>query len=149
MTTAVEPATPGAPLPSASYRFIAPNLPNTPRVARDWLVTLVRGTGHPQFAEAARLCMSEVATNAHLHTRTPVITIEVTVNARHVMVYVRDGSPNPLPDPSECCSSGEHGRGLFLVDQYADAWGETFYGGCEPTEKAVWFKLIEHERQDA
>ncbi|MET7616947.1 ATP-binding protein [Streptomyces sp. NPDC005408] len=137
------------PAPSAHYCFIGPNLPSTPRVARDWLVALVRSTGHPQLAEAAQLCTSEVVTNVHVHTRTPQIVVEAEVSDLHVMVKVYDNRPHPLPESGEWRLSEERGRGLDLIDRYADAWGATFYGGRIPTKKAVWFQLTEHERQAA
>lgn len=51
------------------YRLIAPNTATAPRVARDFVGTLLRTTEHPGLVDDARLCVSEVVSNAHCHTR--------------------------------------------------------------------------------
>ncbi|MFJ7422796.1 ATP-binding protein [Streptomyces uncialis] len=135
---------------SESYRFIAPNTPRAPRIARDWVGSLLRTTDHPALVDAARLCMSEVVTNAHRHTRTRLIHIEVTVGPAQVLVHVHDDQPRNLPVPElPRADEAESGRGLALVAAYADDWGATGDGECGERGgtgvgvKSVWFALAE------
>ncbi|MGW8988644.1 ATP-binding protein [Streptomyces zhihengii] len=140
------------PAPPETYVFLGPNLPSTPRVARDWLVTLLRDTGHPRLVDAARVCASEVVTNVHLHTSTPQIIVEARVAEQWVLVVIYDNRPHALPELDEWHPEREHGRGLLLIDGYAHAWGVTRMPAPEPTceapkqaKKAVWFRLAETE----
>lgn len=140
------------PAPPETYVFLGPNLPNTPRVARDWLVTLLHDTGHPKLVDAARVCASEVVTNVHVHTSTPQIIVEARVAEQWVLVLVYDNRPHPLPELDEWSPDGEHGRGMRLIDAFANAWDVTRkpapepmgYGGRQ-ARKAVWFRLAETE----
>ncbi|WP_019711414.1 hypothetical protein [Streptomyces xinghaiensis] len=47
----------------------APNIPETAKVARDMLTGLLTVTGHTPLVELARLLVSEVVSNVHLHTK--------------------------------------------------------------------------------
>ncbi|WP_181795428.1 ATP-binding protein [Streptomyces eurythermus] len=125
------------------YRLSTPHTPRAPKIARDFLVTLI-GMQHPSLIEPGTLCMSEVVTNAIRHTRSPRIVIEVSIGDERVLVRVHDNRPCPLPAPKqppheEC----EHGRGLALIEAHAARWGITFFGGLSPRSKAVWFELHE------
>ncbi|NEE44787.1 ATP-binding protein, partial [Streptomyces sp. SID8455] len=59
------------PLGGESYRLTLPNTANTPKLARDFLTSLLRVSRHPGLVDDARLCVTELVTNAHRHTRTP------------------------------------------------------------------------------
>ncbi|MFD0270031.1 ATP-binding protein [Streptomyces sp. NPDC127106] len=124
-----------------TYRMVAPSRPDTPRIARDWVVSILRGAGHPQLADRARLCTSEVVTNAHRYTDTPEIAVELVLVGGRVTVSVYDsaverwpsGRGKGLPGPLDA-----HGRGLALVAAYADDWDVS----ARPDRKAVWFRLV-------
>jgi anti-anti-sigma factor len=89
------------------------------------------------LAEPAALVASELVTNAVVHANT---ALELRVELRGDLLHlaVRDGSPRLLrlvtiPDPE-----AEGGRGLWLVEQLARAWGVNRHpdGG-----KVVWAVL--------
>ncbi|WP_369377681.1 ATP-binding protein [Streptomyces sp. cg36] len=109
---------------------------------RDLVAALCQSFGHKELAEAARICTSEVVTNAFRHTKSPLVHVEVTIAERGVKVYVHDNLPRDLPMPREV-SDAEGGYGLFIVNSLADAWGVDHYGGLIPTSKAVWFSLLD------
>ncbi|MFE9904476.1 ATP-binding protein [Streptomyces achromogenes] len=123
------------------YRLSTPHTPRAPKIARDFLVTLI-GVQHPSLVEPGALCMSEVVTNAIRHTRSPRIAVDVSIGDEKVLVRVHDNRPCPLPAPKQHRHEGfENGRGLALVDAHAARWGITFFGGFSPRSKAVWFEL--------
>lgn len=86
------------------------------------------------LTDVATLLVSELVTNALLHTRGGAqVTVTLTDRLR---VEVRDcsaGCPEPRP-PSE---DGTSGRGLLLVRSLADDWGVRGAGAG----KCVWFEL--------
>ncbi|WP_268250359.1 ATP-binding protein [Streptomyces atratus] len=120
------------------YRLVAPNTPTAPKIVRDFVATVLWATGHPRLVDDARLCVSEVVSNAYCHTDSPQVRVEVTVNQRQVTVYVTDDEPGRLPappsprTPSPEAGADENGRGLLLVDALAARWGATPYGDPVP-----------------
>ncbi|MFJ9646834.1 ATP-binding protein [Streptomyces sp. HUAS TT3] len=139
-TSVLVPAEPAAE-DALTYRMVAPSRPDTPRIARDWVVSVLRGTGHPELADRARLCTSEVVTNAHRHTDTREIAVEVVLSGGRVTVSVYDSAAGHRPPDGD--GGGRpglldtHGRGLALVAAYADGWDVS----ARPDRKAVWFRL--------
>ncbi|MFF5563864.1 ATP-binding protein [Streptomyces sp. NPDC012623] len=90
-------------------------------------------------AEVAELLISELVTNALVHTETGAV-VTATVADSRLRVEVRDfvaalplpSLPGrPVPDDST------HGRGLALVRSLADDWGIR----TRPVGKVVWFEL--------
>lgn len=86
--------------------------------------------------ETVQLLVSELATNAVRHARSP-FTVAVKTEESTLRVEVEDrgeGTPevqSPAPDASE-------GRGLQLVQSFTDSWGvEKIAGG----RKSVWFSI--------
>ncbi|NYE43647.1 ATP-binding protein [Streptomyces fulvorobeus] len=102
------------------------------RALREFL----RCRSEPEAAEVAELLLSEVVTNALIHTRHGAV-VTVTADPERVRVEVRDfmsGAPEPyVPNADD----GTHGRGLVLVRSLADAWGVT----AQALGKVVWFEL--------
>lgn len=143
MTSVTVPPPPAPYLPQRGdrYRLIAANTPHAPRVARDFVGTVLRATEHPGLVDDARLCVSEVVSNAHCHTRSARIRVDVTVNRRQVMVFVTDDEPDRLPEPG-AAPYAESGRGLVIVESLTDRWGTTTRGGRVRTAKTVWFVLV-------
>ncbi|MER8098414.1 ATP-binding protein [Streptomyces goshikiensis] len=119
-------ALPPAPPPSlgVSYRVTAPRAATTPKVLRDLVAVLVVAFGHEDIVERLKLCVSEVVTNAYLHTRTSLITVDVSLSADSVTVWVNDDRPDWVPRVPGAAPplEAEHGRGLFLVSRLADRW---------------------------
>jgi anti-sigma regulatory factor (Ser/Thr protein kinase) len=78
--------------------------------------------------------VSELATNAVLHARTPfTVTIE---RAPVLRVEVHDGDPRP-PHTRDYGPEAASGRGLHLVEALALSSGTVTVDGG----KAVWFEL--------
>jgi hypothetical protein len=84
--------------------------------------------------EAARIVLSELASNAVRHARTP---FEVTVRVGDVVwVGVRDGSRRQ-PRMLFASTKDVSGRGLLMVSSLAIRWGIDWRGG----DKVVWAEL--------
>jgi anti-sigma regulatory factor (Ser/Thr protein kinase) len=91
-------------------------------------------------ADEVRLLVSELVTNAVMHAGPGgEIRLRVELAPDRVRVEVRDrgrgfrsARPPPPPPPGQ-----PHGRGLHMVDQVAERWGNarTDEGHC------VWFEL--------
>ncbi|MFF4320286.1 ATP-binding protein [Streptomyces sp. NPDC001568] len=133
-----------AALPSRRYRFSGPNEARTVGLAREWVACLLETLGRRRLAEAARLCTSEAVTNAHLHTRSAVLAVEVVVTDGRVFVFVRDDAVDtrlPLPGELRPAPAGrESGRGLHLIAAFAERWDVMPGHG---RDKVVWFSLAE------
>ncbi|GGV90117.1 hypothetical protein GCM10015535_45400 [Streptomyces gelaticus] len=134
---------PPGPQGSEIYRLALPNTSSAAKLSRDFVSSLLTVSRHCGLIDDARLCVTEVVTNAHRHTRTPLIRVRVTVQRKQVTVSVADDDHWALPEPSAFPELGERegGRGLLLVERLALAWGMTVLGGCAPYRKAVWFTL--------
>ncbi|MFG2879489.1 ATP-binding protein [Streptomyces sp. NPDC048337] len=115
--------------------MIAPSRPDTPRVVRELVALILRSAGFAHLVEAARLCTSEVVTNAHRHTRTTLIGIDVTVVGGRVTVEVCDSGPVGRLAGGGLLDTG--GRGLALVGAYCDDWAVVSGDGGT----VVWFRL--------
>ncbi|MFF3952829.1 ATP-binding protein [Streptomyces sp. NPDC001890] len=141
--TAPPPPAPYLPQRGERYRLVVPNAPTAPKIVRDFVATVLWVAEHPHLVDDARLCVSEVVSNAYCHTDSPQIRVEVTVNHRQVTVYVTDDDPGSTPRPHAAVQPDrdEHGRGLLLVDGIAARWGTTAYGAQSPHSKTVWFTL--------
>jgi anti-sigma regulatory factor (Ser/Thr protein kinase) len=105
---------------------------SAPRRARQAVAE--RLADHPR-SEELLLCVSEVVTNAVLHTTSPQ-RMSVSQDASTVRVEVADGDAHAplLGDHDPFATSG---RGLLILDKLALRWGH------QPTRegKAVWFEF--------
>lgn len=89
--------------------------------------------------EMARLLVSELATNALVHSSGDfVVSAVYSVPSHRVRIDVSDGGGG-APAMGRPRLDEEHGRGLQLVDSLSDRWG------VEPRlghpGKTVWFEL--------
>jgi anti-anti-sigma factor len=117
-------------------------IPTAPAAARAFVRDVL---GYWQLAlpdstlvDRAVLLASELVTNAVIHARTE-LRLRVELRGDLLHLAVRDGNPwmlrpATIPDPE-----AEGGRGLWLVEQLARAWGVNRHpdGG-----KVVWCTLI-------
>ncbi|MGW1165112.1 ATP-binding protein [Streptomyces sp. NPDC002550] len=101
-------------------------------VARARRLAHARLTGWSVCADtcdSAALVISELVTNAIVHTASSRVVCELQDHDDTVRIAVRDegcapGEPHPSPQrPDE-----EHGRGLLLVDALCRAWGAQEHG---------------------
>ncbi|MDX3510405.1 ATP-binding protein [Streptomyces caniscabiei] len=112
--------------------------------ARRWARARLSGSGigdDEPLAETLILLVSELVTNAVVHTGCPAV-LRLQLSGRRdgaigkVRLEVADGSACP-PDPR--CADGDEtgGRGLALVDVLADRWGWAHEG----VGKRIWCEL--------
>jgi hypothetical protein len=112
------------------FRFELAAHPGSPAQARR--LTRARLTGWSvceDTCDTAALVVSELVTNAIVHTASSVVVCELHDGDDLVRIAVRDqgcapGDPHPYPQRPE----EEQGRGLFLVDALCHAWGAQEHG---------------------
>lgn len=135
------------PIAPQTYRLSTPNSLLTPKICRDTVAILIAANGHASdLADTARTLVSELVTNAVLHTTSPTIDLETAVLADGVRVAVYDDSPAIHLAPLDTAWDSECGRGLLLVQALAQAWG---VASAHPySRKHVWFELRGHHASD-
>ena len=111
-----------------------PNAPDGVRDARAFVADALRGAD-PNAVDAAVLLVSELATNAVVHTTSP-FTIGIDRWDHEVRISVTDqGEGTPRLRPAT--ASDTDGRGLGIVDAFAVEWGVD----QRPDSKTVWFTV--------
>ncbi|MFD1540877.1 ATP-binding protein [Nonomuraea guangzhouensis] len=130
-----------------SERFLGevvlPGATQSVAVARHCIAEMLATAGH-QDAESARLIVSELITNALIHTASGlhggVVTVEVVaIDAEVVRVEVTDDGADTVPRARESGGDDCHGRGLWLVEQIALKWGVRLLGAGQ---RAVWAEVF-------
>ena len=103
--------------------------PQAIREARVFLQSVIATRVGPGPQSDLTLALSELATNAVRHAKTP---FEVVVETNgHVRIEVEDGSTEaPVPK----APSDEGGRGLAIIEGLCDRWGVHIVRG----KKCVW-----------
>ncbi|MFF4142857.1 ATP-binding protein [Streptomyces sp. NPDC001698] len=132
-------AGPGGTVAERRFRFELAAHPGSPARARR--LTRTRLTGWSvceDTCDAAALVVSELVTNAIVHTASRQIVCELQDEDELVRIAVRDEGCAPgEPQPSPRRPEEEHGRGLLLVDAMCLAWGAQEQG----TGLVVWAEL--------
>lgn len=106
------------------------------REARRFLAAILDGRA---AADDAVVCLSELAANATIHSRSRRpgghFTVRTELRGDHLRVEVHDeGGPwSRLPRDNE-----PHGRGLLIVSQLASTWGRS---GDSATGWTVWYEM--------
>ncbi|MGC9535596.1 ATP-binding protein [Streptomyces sp. UG1] len=92
---------------------------------------------------------SELVSNSVKHSDGPV-TVRLRSRRDAVRIGVMDNHPG-LPDPLPCTPDQDFGRGLYLVEALADAWGRYPAIGHShapgPGWRVVWFELSDAVRK--
>jgi len=132
----------GTPVLTDRSQLRLPPTPASASMARMLVADACPAWALPHLLFAGQLVASELVTNAVAHARTELL-VTVARRGRGLYLAVRDGSPDrpPLVAPTsagaEC--TDEHGRGLWIVQQVASAWGAV------PTHdaagKVVWASI--------
>lgn len=139
------PTTPPADISDARSRYailgFRPERERVPEVRRAVTRLLHQWGIDPEVQDTATLAVSELTTNAVLHSPASTSVTVVVKVADQLHIEVRDGS-SQLPVPQHPDNNeDEHGRGLALVTALCSEWGTTVYkdGG-----KSVWahFPLV-------
>lgn len=95
----------------------------------------------PQVAEAARLVVNELVTNALVHGRPPVsLMLRRTSSMLYVEVFDASGH---RPHRRVATAEDEGGRGLHLVAELSERWGVRPAGDGG---KAVWVAIALHQQ---
>jgi anti-sigma regulatory factor (Ser/Thr protein kinase) len=112
-----------------------------PRAARAFVAeTLTAWNAQAAEIEAAQLVVSELVTNAVLHAAdSPTISVDLRLADGVVRVLVSDGGlGEPYRTPHSDPRTSETGRGVWLVDAFAERWGTEMRGR---DGKTVWCEL--------
>ncbi|WP_415952361.1 ATP-binding protein [Streptomyces sp. KLOTTS4A1] len=134
------------PCPTRHFGVQLSPTPRGARLARLLATERLRGWDLPPAAvERAAHVIAELATNAVTHARIPGRDFRLDLyvdtgptETEALRIEVTDTRPERIPAPQLPESSAESGRGLLLVEAYADRWGVT--GGPHP-RKTVWARI--------
>jgi anti-sigma regulatory factor (Ser/Thr protein kinase) len=123
--------------PPLAWSRAFPAAPEQVREARRFLAGVL--DGGPAAGDAV-LCLSELVTNATVHSRSGEpggrFTVTAAIAGGRLRVEVRDeGGPWTQPVRSR---DGQHGRGLLVVGQLARDWGRA---GDSATGWTIWFTM--------
>ncbi len=106
--------------------------------ARGFLAALLAGG---PAADEAVLCLSELATNAVVHSRSRQpggsFTVRVQLDGQRLRVEVGDQG-GPWDSPSRVRTDEQNGRGLLIVGRLASRWG---CAGHSRTGWTVWYEM--------
>lgn len=114
--------------------------------ARRWARSRLAGSGigdDEPLAETLILLISELVTNAVVHTGCPAV-LRMLLGGPGVRVEVADASDRP-PAPRHAAGDDTGGRGLELVDGLADRWGWQREGAG----KRIWCEIDRSEKRCA
>lgn len=112
-------------------------LPDAVMHARRFSARTLRSWGITDEADTALLVVSELVTNALVHTQ-GAVRVELTLAADRLRVTVSDSSPRAPAKPVVVDWESTGGRGLFLVEAVSAAWGSVPVGGG----KQVWSEIV-------
>jgi anti-sigma regulatory factor (Ser/Thr protein kinase) len=112
-----------------------PSSVRSPQMARAFLRTALRTWQLDGFGDVTELLATELVANVVTHVGAPM-TLRVHRTPSRVRVEIDDPS-SQLPELHHPDAGDEHGRGVLLVDQLADAWGAERH----ERGKTVWFEL--------
>ncbi|MEU0740907.1 ATP-binding protein [Streptomyces sp. NPDC006134] len=137
------------------YALRLPHDPRAARVARMTVRAALDGHGRHELLDTVELLACELVTNAYRHTGGPCSLRLTALDDGRLRVGVWDGDPR-VPAPFAGPHGGRAvpappgavgGRGLHLVQEYADSWGAWSLGdgeggglpGCG-AGKLLWFE---------
>ena len=113
---------------------VFPNAPAGVRDAREFVADVLRGAD-PNVVDAAVLMVSELATNAVVHTQS-AFGIGVDRRDHEVRISVTDHGEG-TPYLRKASSTDADGRGLSIVAAFAVEWGVD----QDRDSKTVWFTI--------
>ncbi|AQT72988.1 MULTISPECIES: ATP-binding protein [Streptomyces] len=114
--------------------------------ARRWARSRLAGSGigdDEPLAETLILLISELVTNAVVHTGCPAV-LRMLFGGPGVRVEVADASDR-APARRQACGEDTGGRGLELVDGLADRWGWQREGAG----KRIWCEIDRARKAEA
>ena len=111
-------------------------VPEAPRHARRFTRRTLRAWGVVRELDTALLIVSELVTNAIVHTEGQV-RLELTLVNNRLRIAVGDASPRTPVKPPAVGWEATGGRGIMLVQAVSDAWGTLPVSGG----KQVWSEI--------
>ncbi|MFJ8080457.1 ATP-binding protein [Streptomyces sp. NPDC096205] len=133
--------------PERRFRFELAAHPGSPAQARRLARARLAGWSVCEdTCDTAALVISELVTNAIVHTASSVVVCELRDGDELLRIAVRDEGCAPTePHPCAQRTEEEQGRGLLLVEALCRAWGAQEHG----TGLLVWVDLPRQADADA
>ncbi|MEP6816072.1 MAG: ATP-binding protein [Marmoricola sp.] len=134
---------------SRQHALTLPAHPRAVRLAREWVNRVMTDIGRGDLVESAELGVSELVTNALIHSAPPV-AVRVRGTHAHPRIEVADQSLVP-PRPTDLTDDEDDllstfGRGLALVALHSARWGSDI--DDDGHGKTVWFEPVDEPRED-
>ncbi|WP_238431305.1 SpoIIE family protein phosphatase [Streptomyces cavernae] len=117
-------------------------LPDAVMHARRFTARTLRSWRIAEAADSVLLVVSELVTNALVHTQ-GAVRLDLTLAADRVRVTVSDSSPRAPAKPVIVDWEATGGRGLLLVEAMSASWGTVPVGGG----KQVWSEIVVPPRE--
>ncbi|MGY0062452.1 SpoIIE family protein phosphatase [Streptomyces sp. LZ34] len=114
-------------------------LPDAVMHARRFTARTLRSWRVAEEADMVLLVVSELVTNALVHTQGPV-RLDLTLAGDRLRVAVSDSSPRSPAKPVLVDWESTGGRGLLLVEAMSSTWGSVPVSGG----KQVWSEVVAH-----
>jgi PAS domain-containing protein/anti-sigma regulatory factor (Ser/Thr protein kinase) len=111
-------------------------LPNAVGHARRFVARTLRSWNVAEGSDAALLIVSELVTNAMVHTQGPV-RLDLTLTGDRLRVAVSDSSPRTPKKSTGVDWEATGGRGILLVEAVSSDWGSVPLSGG----KQVWGEI--------
>lgn len=132
-------------MPLTKRSLVLPASPPSVKLARSWVSKVLEEIGREDLVDAAQLGVSELVTNALIHSQPP-LSVRVRGTVDHPRIEVVDSSPVPpqraavAPDVEEVDDFNvtTFGRGLDLVAMMSRRWGSDL--AHDGRSKSVWFE---------
>ena len=121
-----------------AHELALPSEPVSVSRARHFVGVHLVEHGLSSLVDDARLVMSELASNAIRHARTPFSVAVCGLVDDSVLVTVRDGSRD-VPTLTKPVVLAEAGRGLWIVDHLSQDWGVESRGDGT---KTLWASFV-------
>jgi anti-sigma regulatory factor (Ser/Thr protein kinase) len=141
-------------VPLTKRSLVLPASPPSVKLARSWVSKVLEEIGREDLVDAAQLGVSELVTNALIHSRPP-LSVRVRGTVTHPRIEVVDSSPVPpqraaiVPEPEDVDDYNvtTFGRGLDLVAMLSIRWGSDL--GHDGRSKSVWFEPTDQAQYEA
>jgi anti-sigma regulatory factor (Ser/Thr protein kinase) len=125
--------------------LVLPASPPSVKLARSWVSKVLEEIGREDLVDSAQLGVSELVTNALIHSRPP-LSVRVRGTVDHPRIEVVDSSPVPPQrqplapeiDDVDDLNLTTFGRGLDLVAMMSNRWGSDL--AHDGRSKSVWFE---------
>ena len=132
-------------MPLTKRSLVLPASPPSVKLARSWVSQVLEEIGREDLVDAAQLGVSELVTNALIHSQPP-LSVRVRGTIDHPRIEVVDSSPVPpqragvVPEFEDVDDFNvtTFGRGLDLVAMMSSRWGSDL--AHDGRSKSVWFE---------